>query len=262
MSAAALAHRGVNFCCIYPSLGIILTGVKMNSRTDNRSFGLEREMSGPVLRWLVRQKLIAKPEFRTPWGICDFVCVEFNPAKIAERLALGQKQPIGTVLRVSLLNAIPEHKDGISLQALHGHYADLLSLSELEREISVLQKGNFIASPSPGRFQKLNGWAPLHNRIVAVEMKLSRIDEALAQAQSHLAFATESYVALPSKTAKSLMSGPRTSAFQECGVGVLSVSRSRCELLLTSKNTRQPDPVLQMHCAERFWRTSITNSAS
>ena len=42
---------------------------------------------------------------------------------------------------------------------------------------------------------------PLHDRIVAVEMKLSGIADALDQALQNKAFAEESYVAFPTDVA-------------------------------------------------------------
>jgi hypothetical protein len=234
----------------------------MRSNTQLPKFCLEQEMSRPVSRWLRSQNLITKPEFRTPWGICDFVAMEFNPANTASRIALGQKQPIGTPLRVAVLDAIPENGDGITLSALHRRCTDLLSVTQLERELAALQKGRFIVCPVEGHFKKVNGWAPLHNRIVAIELKLARIEEALSQARSHLAFATESYVAFPAGVAERVVESPRIDDFRTSGVGLIAVGRSRCKVLLQSKNVHHADRILQMHFTERFWRTSVTSNAS
>jgi hypothetical protein len=67
----------------------------------------------------------------------------------------------------------------------------------LERDLRALIADRFVVVKKNGSFQKVNGWAPLHQRIVAVELKLRRISEALSQGLSNRTFATESYVALP-----------------------------------------------------------------
>ena len=98
---------------------------------------------------------------------------------------------------------------------------------------------------------------PIHERLVAVELKLSRIEEAMHQAMNNLGFADESYVALPAVVARRVASNPsRWSEFFDAGVGLLSVSRHRCDVLMQPhKAAGWPDPAIQLYCAEKFWRT-------
>jgi hypothetical protein len=105
---------------------------------------------------------------------------------------------------------------------------------------------------------------PLHKQLVAIELKLHRIEEAMSQAWNNLSFAEKSYVALPSDVAIKVKSRQsRWSPFIRSGVGVLSVTAKSCEVVIPSKRclSYEPDPVLQFYCVEKFWRTSKGNLA-
>lgn len=221
-------------------------------------FRLEHEMSSCAARWLTQQGLSIKAEFRTRWGICDFVGVAFDPARVRERLALGQQHPIGSELRVLLLNAIPDRDTGKSAHLLNlvQSFSDLLTGSELETEIAQLAQRKFLVWTRSGKLQKVNGWAPLHRRIVAVELKLHRVEDALNQAKNNLAFATHSYVALPNDVAARIACTSRRRLFCNSGIGLLSVGKSGCEVVVPAKKSAEIDPILQTHCVERFWRSN------
>jgi hypothetical protein len=225
-------------------------------------FARECDMSGPVREWLRRQRLLIKEEFALPWGVCDFVAMSFNSNQVSKRLAFRQFRPIGPLHRVALLTQIPDHESGppISLSDLEQLYRDAADLPMLDNELHSLISGRFVIQKENG-LQRLNGWAPLHDRIVAVELKLSRVSEALAQAASHLAFATESYIALPAEIADRAATGPRSAEFRNSGIGILAVTRKACKIVLpASQGGVQPIDALQMHCVERFWRTKGSSS--
>src|ERR1700674_2146696 len=161
-------------------------------------FARESEMEAPVRHWLRREGLQIKGEFALPWGICDFVGLSFNSSRVSRRLKFGQSQAIGPLRRIKLLDRIPDHESGlaISFLQLQQMYNDSPYAPILANEIRKLLAGRFIIQNENGLLQKQNGWAPLHERIVAVEIKLSRVSEALGQAISHRVFATESYKAI------------------------------------------------------------------
>jgi hypothetical protein len=123
-------------------------------------------------------------------------------------------------------------------------------------EVEKLVADRFVLQTHTGSLQKLNGWVPLQKRIVAVELKLMRVSEALCQAASNRAFATESYVALPWEMAHRLSKGPRVPDFDAAGVGILAVAHNTCRVMLpASARGIKTDLTLQMHCVERFWRS-------
>lgn len=224
----------------------------------DKGFKLETQMTQPVTEWLRNQGLMVKREFTIPWGICDLVAVRLDEKRVKQRLSYGQKRPIGPPIRLHVLSKIPDSCSGssISLTKLQSVLSGYVQPDMLSRVLASLTRDRFVTSPRRGRFQKLNGWTPLHVRIVAVELKLSRISEALAQAQSNYAFATESYVALPAELAHRLFRSNRVDAFRRTGVGLLAAYRHSCRRLLpASVNRRMLDDVLQAHCVERFWRT-------
>jgi|SRR6202521_2438473 len=226
--------------------------------TDDPRFRRENEMAAPVIRWLQRSGLSVKPEFSVPWGICDLVGVKLDPVRVKRRLLYGQTRPIGPLIRLHILSRIPEADSGksITLEKLKKDLSDHLPLDILSRELELLACGKFVTSPRRNFFQKANGWAPLHVRIVAVELKLTRVSEALSQAASNRAFATDSYVALPGKLATRLGRGDRADIFRRSGLGLLAVWHHACrELVRPSENKAVCSEIIQSHVVERFWRT-------
>ncbi len=222
------------------------------------SFGLENQMAASVVDWMNGQGLAVKREFSVPWGICDLVGVKLVARKVRLRLSYGQKHPVGPHLRLYILSKIPDINSGRSItqERLRREFFEYLPNEILENELKRLLCLKFLRSPRQRQFQKLNGWAPLHKRIVAVELKLSRISEALAQASSNRTFTTESYVALPSALAYRVAQSGRADEFLKKGVGILAVSQGTCRQALSSRYVAGlADNVLQAHCVERFWRT-------
>jgi hypothetical protein len=227
--------------------------------TDS-GFRFEHEMANSARTWLKRQGLMVKEEFYTPWGICDFVGVKLNRKQVHKRLQLGQKHAIGPLIRLDILRAVPEADTGGSttLEELAHKYQDLLAAAEVRTEIEKLITGKFVRVSEQGTLQKVNGWVPLHTRLVALELKLSRVEEALGQAISHQAFAEESFVGFPTGLAERIATSPRAARFLAEGVGIVSVGKSRCHIVVHPETRRHPiNRTLQMHCVERFWRTRI-----
>ncbi len=219
-------------------------------------FERESEMAGPVARWMRSRGMTAKSEFVTPWGVCDFVGLRFNPEKVARRLQQRQVRAISSIIRAVLLLEIPDvqTKKSVTLDRLVRKYAAAISEEVVRGETSRLIADRFVTCSSR-RLQKVNGWMPLQDRIVAVELKLSRIDEAMHQAANNLGFADESYVALPSDVARRVMSNAsRWSEFFDLGIGLLSVAQSRSQVLRPAKKTGNwTDAAIQLYCVEKFW---------
>lgn len=227
-------------------------------------FKRESEMTLPVRRWLSREGLLIKSEFVLPWGICDLVGLSFNKHQVKKRLSYRQRLPIGPLQRVELLRHIPDRESGrsITLEGLQ-KLADRSILStSVEDDLNRLIADRFVLPDRHGALQKLNGWAPMHRRIVAVELKLQRISEALSQALSNRAFATESYIALPYIAAERLARGRRQSHLSSDGIGILGVTERTCKVLLRAPQLTEPDETLQLHCVERFWRTRDSSSSA
>jgi hypothetical protein len=224
-------------------------------------FAREAEMLAPVGRWLKANGMTAKSEFVTPWGVCDLVGLRFNARKVIRRLELRQKRAVSSVTRALLLLKIPdiETRRSVTLERLVRIYGPSISEEVVRDETSRLVADRFVVRTSRQRLQRVNGWIPLQDQIVAVELKLSRVDEVLRQALNNLGFADESYAALPADVARRVKSNPsRWSKAFDSGVGLLSVSRHRCELLKAAKkNGRWVDKALQLYCVEKFWSTRL-----
>jgi hypothetical protein len=223
-----------------------------------QGFEREAEMAAPVTRWLRQNKLTVKSEFSLPWGICDFVGVMFDAQKVQRRLSYGQTQSIGSLPRLQILSKIPDLESGksVSLRKLEGEFCEHIPSELFLKEIDSLLRNKFIESPRRGFYCKLNGWAPLHRRIIAVENKLSRFSDAVAQAAANRAFATESYIALPIMLALRVMSDRRRDVLNQAGVGLLAVGRQSCRKVIAPPvDCSKHSEAVQSHVIERFWRT-------
>ena len=197
----------------------------------------------------------------TPWGICDLIGISLSQKRIRQRLNLGQRDSIGPPQRIALLNRIPASESGksITTKGLAREFGGILQETELRKELDRLIEGGFVRDIRSDSFQKLNGWVPLHRRIVALELKLNRVEDAFVQAQSHLRFATHSYVGFPRELALRVTNSKRRADFFDAGIGIVGIDRRNCEIFLRPRHqvSHQKDNVFQMHCVERFWRTMI-----
>lgn len=93
-------------------------------------------------------------------------------------------------------------------------------------------------------------------RIVAVEAKLKRIEEALLQAADYLDFADESYVLLPDLERRRVDTSTR-SAFRQFGVGLLLQSTSSCHTLMKAARHRHESLARKLYVADRLARNAI-----
>lgn len=222
-------------------------------------FTRESEMAVSAARWMKSSGMAVKSEFVTPWGICDLVGLTFNSTNVAHRLQLKQTRALSSITRAVLLLQIPdvETKKSISLDMLIRNCAPVIPEEVVSEETARLVADRFVVRPSRGRLQKVNGWMPLQKRLVAVELKLLRIDEAMHQALNNLGFAEESYVGLPAEVARRVAThASRWADFFGAGVGLLGVTRRGCKVLLPAhKRVNRTDRAIQLYCVEKFWRT-------
>lgn len=220
-------------------------------------FQFESEMSAIVERWLCRQSLHVKRELITPWGECDFVAVGFDEASVSKRISLGQSKAVTSLSRSVLLMSVPdaETQKSKTLRALVKQFAPAMCEASISKEVERLVTDGFLVRTKRGGLQKLNGWMPLHKRIVTVELKLNRIEEVMQQAKANLSLGAESYVALPHDVAKRIQRNPkRWSEYFSLGIGLLSVTHSSCRRLVkASPSESSVDRAVQLHAVEKFW---------
>ena len=225
-------------------------------------FQSEADMLPPVTRWMESIGLTIKSEFVTPWGICDLVGVSFKKRNVEKRVRFGQRKAVGSITRAALLHHIPEHFT-TNLKTLATTCCPTICPKRLADETDRLIRDKFVTRDSEGNLRRVDGWVPLHNRLVAVELKLQRIENVMLQASHNLSFAGESYIAVPSQVAQRIKAKrSKWVPVLESGVGVISVSENSCRVIIRSHNRTQPDPVLQFYCIEKFWRAHITSSSS
>ncbi len=222
-------------------------------------FKLESEMKEPVQRWLLAQGLQTKSEFQNPWGICDLVGCAFDEDRTRHRLAQKQGKPVGPPFRVQLLLRIPDQDTGrsVSVKRIHQGYSELFDYNEVCGEIDELVARRFVVRTKRGNLQKVNGWMPLQTDLVAVELKMGRINEVISQARNNRQLTPNSYMALPLGKALNVASTKRE-VVTEAGVGLLAVTKANCEVLISpSKSRKQVNQVAECHCVERFWQSYL-----
>jgi hypothetical protein len=226
-------------------------------------FTSEEKMRQPVARWMSSLGLTVKAEFVTPWGMCDLVGSSPRKRNRSKRIKFGQTNPVSSLSRTAVLLSIPDiaSNETTSIQRLIRTFAPLIPEQTIINETDRLVDDGFV-SRTGTRLKRLNGWMPLHKRLMAVELKLHRVEEAMNQAAANLIFADESYVALPSRLALRVHDRPqRWNEFFERGVGLIAVSPRSCHIVRKSSHKQtKPDPILQFYCVEKFWRTFLTDS--
>jgi hypothetical protein len=222
-------------------------------------FARESDMVSSVLRWLKTAGLAVKREFVTPWGICDLVGLSFDHKQVEHRLGLKQHRTISSITRAEVLLRVPDIDTARSttLDRLVKELGDVLPEGTIISEVERLIHDRFVITSARGRLQKVNGWMPLQDRLVAVELKLHRIEEALHQAHRNLGFAQESFVAFPMPVARRIASSQdRWSRFFGDGVGLIGVGARGCDTLIAAKAKHNwNDLAVQLYCVEKFWRT-------
>lgn len=222
-------------------------------------FSRESEMVTSVTRWLRSAGLTVKQEFVIPWGICDLVGLSFNEKSVANRLSLGQRKAVSSITRAALLLRVPEVEStkSVSIGNLVKDFSGFVPKDVVVAEMERLIADRFVVRSHRGRLHKLNGWMPLQERLVAVELKLSRVEEAFQQAESNLGFAQESYVAFPMPVARHIANSKyKWSGHFANGIGLIGVLKRRCEALIpASASPPLKDPAVQFYCVEKFWKS-------
>jgi hypothetical protein len=227
-------------------------------------FAKESDMAASAAAWLKSCGMTVKSEFVTPWGMCDLVGLRFNPKNIAHRLQQKQTRSLGSITQAALLLQIPdiESNEWTTLSRLIRRHAPAIPGDILSEEINHLISYRFVVPSHGGRLQKVNGWLPLQDQLIALELKRFRIDEAMRQALNNLGFADESYVGFPIEVAERIAANlSRWQVFFNAGIGLLSVDKRECKVLVAARKTYDyTDKAIQLYCVEKFWRTRAKDS--
>lgn len=225
-------------------------------------FELEQEMVAPAVHWLEARdwNMRVRHEFATPWGICDLVGVSLNEHKVQKRLANGQRQPLGPLARVAVYSSLSDWRP-TPLTALCEKFGSVLGETEFKQSIERLVDNGYAKFNRRGdALTRINGWLPLHKKAIAIELKLSRVADALYQASANREFVDESYVGLPIDVAERVARSSIYAEFRATGVGILGVSLDECRRILRPSLPPKPNSVAQLHCIERFWRSRLKDN--
>jgi hypothetical protein len=230
-----------------------LTHFARDKRSVNGSdrFALEREM----LDWFAPKLAAALPSLRD---------------RIPESVATVREPAIGAVSPDLLYGAFrsmpPSRLRGITY--LDAHVLSLLETRSLsgtgellsrlhighataERVLTRLMNRNWVVRSASGRLTLAASLRSSQMRLLAVEFKLSRWKDALAQALSYCSFAAETYVLLDGSQFRPMRAA--VAEFRHCGVGLLVNNEGRLRVIVRASRTSPVGPE-RFIAAERLLR--------
>lgn len=215
---------------------------------------LEAHLAGAVLCWLGGQGMEQMEEFVTPWGVADVLGIRFNIDRVRARIAAGHLDPVGDAHAMHLLLSLPTGGRPKRLSDVARKFEPLLGAVLFERAVRNLMRKRFVVQEGASLVRRTD-WMPYHEQLVAVELKLRRVDEALAQARRHKAITAESYVGMPAVIAERVAFTERRADFEAAGVGLLSVQDDICKVLISPDSSTKTVIEAQALCAaEACWR--------
>lgn len=104
------------------------------------------------------------------------------------------------------------------------------------------------------RLRREKPWRPLHARIIAVELKLLRVVDALHQAYNNLMAVEESYAAFPADVAARIVARrERWAKYWGHGIGLLSVNEN-CTVVIAAGPNREMRESMVERQVEKFFR--------
>jgi hypothetical protein len=209
----------------------------------------ERAMLSPIHLWLASLGFFTKNEFQMPWGICDLVGVKADPTAVIERVKEG-RIPVATLLAIPTRGS----RRYTTIEELASTLGPHLEAGQISDIVKRLKSKKFV-SVNDGRITRPSGRHGFYEKIVAVEFKLTRIEEALAQATHHKVVTSDSYVALPHIVAEKAVHDGWRAEFGRKGVGLISLRSDACDVVWQpARSSIYPvNPVFECHAAERFW---------
>lgn len=193
-------------------------------------------------------------EFVTPWGVADVLGIRFNLDRVRARIAAGHLDPVGDAHAMQLLLSLPTGGKPKRIAEVARRFEPLLGAVLFERAVRNLIRKRFVVQEGASLVRHTD-WMPYHEQLVVVELKLRRVDEALAQARRHKAITAESYVGMPAVIAERIAFTERRADFEAAGVGLLSVQDDICKILIPPDLSTKTVLEVQALCAaETCWR--------
>lgn len=198
-------------------------------------FDLESQMTPVVIDWLKSEGLTVEKEVATIGGCCDLVGVKFDSQNVAIRTEHKQRQPIATMMQAGVYMALPDKANcnrGMRLATLEKRFCSVLDQrDEIECAVNYLLRTNHAEKTATGSLVRRNGWWPVLGRLIAVELKLTKIGCVIDQASAKTIIAPESYAALPADIVDGLR-GRSLDRMSELGIGLLAVDATSCRVVI------------------------------
>lgn len=216
---------------------------------------LESHLAGTVLRWLAEQGLLVQmEEFVTPWGVADVLGIRPNLDRVQQRIAAKHLDAVSDVHAMQFLLSLPIGGKPRRISDAARKFEPLFGPDLFERTVKNLIRKRFVVQEGASLIRHTE-WMPYHEQLVAVELKMRRVDEALAQARRHKAITAESYVGMPAVVAERVAFTEKRADFEAAGVGLLSVQDDICKVLIAPDLSAKTVIEAQEFCAaEACWR--------
>lgn len=220
-------------------------------------FTSEAEMQAVCHDWLRCRYDVVGREFPLPWGICDLVAADFDRERLRGRWADGQRAPLGNRIRARVLISAARSK-GLRLTDTHpgSSRQSPVGLNAFDRspDIDYLQRRGLLTTTATTAKSTLPFWAPCDRRIVAIELKLTRLAEVIRQAKRHRAFAHTVYIGMPLARAEAIACSDAVLPLLNDGLGLLGVSQDSCIELAQPLNEFPSDAASRLHASESLYR--------
>jgi len=180
-------------------------------------------------------------------GIVDLLAVRFDAEALRLRKA-GGVGPICSPLRIRVLDAL---RDGRWRDAQVIAHTVGSNLPALRRStLRPLTEAGLIEFDGK-RIRSTLAWLPVGERLTAVELKLSKWQGALRQADNFARSVDRSWVVVDAARARAATQQPEL--FRECGVGLATLGQDGRLKICARPGRRRPTRWLRALIAERAW---------
>jgi len=180
--------------------------------------------------------------------------VEWDIDQVLLRRNSGHLVAVESDQAVSVMLSVPDGAGSVSRASLLEEFTDSLGERRLNEVLQTLLRRKLLREDETGAYTRSTPWMPFHRKLIAVELKLKRVEEVLNQAKRHLTITPHSFVALPPAIAARLAASSKADEFRLAGVGLVAASNGTCEeLIAPSFSGERLDRVFEIAAAEKCW---------
>ena len=198
-------------------------------------------------------------EFSIGYGRADLVAFKINPNKCRARLENGQQLSLDRVEYYTLLHLMPDINSGNNVSISYLSDKLCLSSSYLKNHfLKHLIKSGYIVEVEQKKYVKVNGFIPIADEIIAIEVKISDWKKGAIQAKRYQVFANRTFLALYSN----FVHRADLSLLKKHNIGLMSVNNAEIHEVLPVYFQKPKDEIRFSYASEWVWkyrRSTIRN---